>query len=252
MKKMLKIPRGYHDNETIDDKSQNGLLTLPKAPKKDDRRVLALKNDTEYVKELMEECDTAGVFQLRSLDALYGKMAAERVGGGSFDDVFRLLPANDVEMDSSHHLIKLIPIKACDPPHRHSGHTEIVNAAGEARVARHLDVVEGFCQCYALHVTQGKLTEALQKAKDAHRAGRGRPNTPDEERNENQLWLVIEMDDAGTSLYDMKYSSIFMIWDIFWGVTMALARAEAYLQFEVSLKRSPRSNMSLIYSSIET
>jgi serine/threonine-protein kinase haspin len=41
------------------------------------------------------------------------------------------------------------------------------------------------------------------------------------------------MDDAGCELEKFSWSSIFQVYDIFWGVAMALARAEEYALFEV-------------------
>ena len=49
---------------------------------------------------------------------------------------------------------------------------------------------------------------------------------------DTQLWAVVEMDDAGCELEKFAWSSIFQIYDIFWGVAMALARAEEYAMFE--------------------
>ncbi|KAI4746606.1 hypothetical protein E4T50_03033 [Aureobasidium sp. EXF-12298] len=50
--------------------------------------------------------------------------------------------------------------------------------------------------------------------------------------SEDQLWAVIEMQDAGTDLENTKVGNVWLAWDIFWGVVLALGKGEEAARFE--------------------
>jgi len=64
----------------------------------------------------------------------------------------------------------------------------------------------------------------------------GRKTTHDED----QLWAVVEMQDAGKDLETVPIESEEMCWDAFWGVTIALAKGEEWAEFEVRSCRHTR------------
>jgi len=47
-----------------------------------------------------------------------------------------------------------------------------------------------------------------------------------------QLWAVIEMQDAGVDLEHVTLKTVWEVWDVFWGVALALAKGEEEAKFE--------------------
>ena len=115
--------------------------------------------------------------------------------------------------------------------------TTIDEIVAEVKMLKYLDPVPGFARFREIHVVQGRFPEAFQTAWNHYKKTKDdclNPN-PSNKRAypDTQLWAIIEMDDAGCELEKFSWSSIFQIYDIFWGVAMALARAEEYAFFEV-------------------
>jgi serine/threonine-protein kinase haspin len=88
-----------------------------------------------------------------------------------------------------------------------------------------------------LHVVQGKLAKQYVDAWtifhniDPSRSLFPNPNNKSTYPSD-QLWAVIEMEDAGDELSDVPVSNFIQAWDIFWGVTLALAKGEEMARFE--------------------
>ncbi|KAJ5776044.1 uncharacterized protein N7511_001055 [Penicillium nucicola] len=114
--------------------------------------------------------------------------------------------------------------------------TSIEEIVAEVKMLKYLDPIPGFARFREIHVVQGRFPESFQNAWNHYKKTKNdcmNPN-PSSKRAypDTQLWAVIEMDDAGCELEKFSWSSIFQIYDIFWGVAMALARAEEYALFE--------------------
>ncbi|PYH96785.1 hypothetical protein BO71DRAFT_481734 [Aspergillus ellipticus CBS 707.79] len=114
--------------------------------------------------------------------------------------------------------------------------TSIDEIVSEVKMLKYLDPIPGFARFREIHVVQGRFPESFQMAWDHYKKTKDdclNPN-PSSKRAypDTQLWAIIEMDDAGCELEKFSWSSIFQIYDIFWGVAMALARAEEYALFE--------------------
>lgn len=86
-----------------------------------------------------------------------------------------------------------------------------------------------------LFINAFKTFNMAQKAK-----GKESSHFPDPSKkssySDDQLWAVIEMQDAGTDLEQLLESrecrSIWHVWDAFWQVTLSLAKGEDLAQFE--------------------
>ncbi|KAF4763632.1 hypothetical protein HAV15_001017 [Penicillium sp. str.  len=114
--------------------------------------------------------------------------------------------------------------------------TTIDEIVAEVKMLKYLDPIPGFARFREIHVVQGRFPESFQNAWDHYKKTKDdcmNPN-PSNKRAypDTQLWAIVEMDDAGCELEKFAWSSIFQIYDIFWGVAMALARAEEYAMFE--------------------
>lgn len=134
-------------------------------------------------------------------------------------------------------VFKVVPLRARSGPgsRKFSAVDEIVS---EAKMLKYLDPIPGFARFREIHVVQGRFPETFQSAWEHYKETKDDCWNPDPSNKkaypDSQLWAIIEMDDAGCELEKFSWSSIFQIYDIFWGVAMALARAEEYAMFEVS------------------
>ncbi|EED14939.1 conserved hypothetical protein [Talaromyces stipitatus ATCC 10500] len=114
--------------------------------------------------------------------------------------------------------------------------TTIDEIVAEVKLLKLLDPIPGFARFREVHVVQGRFPPSFQKAWDAYKAAGEdceNPNPANKRAySDQQLWAILEMDDAGVELEKFNWSSVFQIYDIFWGVAMGLARAEEYALFE--------------------
>lgn len=138
-------------------------------------------------------------------------------------------------------VFKVVPLCARKGPGSKK-FTSIEEMVSEIKMLKYLDPIPGFARFREIHVVQGRFPESFQRAWDHYKATNDdsiNPNPANKKAYpDTQLWAILEMDDAGCELEKFRWSSIFQIYDIFWGVAMSLARAEEYALFEVSLHRN--------------
>ncbi|KAL4932658.1 uncharacterized protein BDV17DRAFT_169374 [Aspergillus undulatus] len=207
---------------------------------------------TSYVRPILYEtlspAAAQGVQKFDSWAARAGEMLeVVKLAEGSYGEVYKLRLKEDIcqkEMSKS----KLARLKACGdgvfkvvPLRAQSGpgskkFTSIEEIVAEVKMLKYLDPIPGFARFREVHVVQGRFPEAFQKAWDHYKETKDdclNPN-PSSKRAypDSQIWAILEMDDAGCELEKFSWSSIFQVYDIFWGVAMSLARAEEYALFE--------------------
>lgn len=133
-------------------------------------------------------------------------------------------------------VFKVVPLRAQSGPGSKK-FTSIEEIVSEVKMLKYLDPIPGFARFREIHVVQGRFPESFQNAWDHYKKTKDdcmNPNPSSKKAYpDSQLWAIVEMDDAGCELEKFAWSSIFQIYDIFWGVAMALARAEEYALFEV-------------------
>ncbi|KAJ5272760.1 hypothetical protein N7478_007885 [Penicillium angulare] len=132
-------------------------------------------------------------------------------------------------------VFKVVPLCAKKGPGSKK-FTSIAEIASEVKMLKYLDPIPGFARFREIHVVQGRFPESFQRAWEHYKETKDDCENPNPASKkaypETQLWAIVEMDDAGCELEKFSWSSIFQIYDIFWGVAMALARAEEYALFE--------------------
>ncbi|KAE8392385.1 hypothetical protein BDV23DRAFT_181544 [Aspergillus alliaceus] len=170
-----------------------------------------------------------------------------KIAEGSYGEVYKLRLREEVckkEMSKSKlarlkaygdGVFKIVPLRAQSGPGSKK-FTSIEEIVSEVKMLKYLDPIPGFARFREIHVVQGRFPESFQKAWDHYKKTKDdclNPNPSSKKAYpDSQLWAIVEMDDAGCELEKFAWSSIFQIYDIFWGVAMALARAEEYAQFE--------------------
>ncbi|KAF2085565.1 hypothetical protein K490DRAFT_67717 [Saccharata proteae CBS 121410] len=123
-----------------------------------------------------------------------------------------------------------------------AGMSSVEAVESEVRLLQRMTHVPGFTNFREIRVLQGKPHGPFVTAWQEWDEGR-----PDEKKSifpdpaaessydDSQLWAVIEMQDAGTDLEDLKMAEVggvFGVWDIFWGVAMSLGKGEEEARFE--------------------
>lgn len=138
-------------------------------------------------------------------------------------------------------VFKVVPLRAQSGPGSKK-FTTIDEIVSEVKMLKYLDPIPGFARFREIHVVQGRFPESFQSAWDYYKKTKDdcmNPNPSSKKAYpDTQLWAIVEMDDAGCELEKFNWASIFQIYDIFWGVAMALARAEEYALFEVGSSKS--------------
>ena len=101
--------------------------------------------------------------------------------------------------------------------------------------------IPGFTNLREVRVLQGQPTSSFVTAwRDWNKARPKKDKSifPDPSRksnySEDQLWAVVEMDHAGLDLEhpSVKIDTLWSLWDVFWGVAIALAKGEEDVSFE--------------------
>ncbi|KAI1766052.1 hypothetical protein GGR53DRAFT_487939 [Hypoxylon sp. FL1150] len=110
---------------------------------------------------------------------------------------------------------------------------------GELKISEWLADIPGFVVYKERYIVQGKTCRELL---ETHQAFHKKLKRQDPDRLQfypspsryldDTKFLVVELGDAGTALEDFHLESADQLWDIFFHVAVALARAEALIEFE--------------------
>ncbi|KAI1643838.1 uncharacterized protein F4817DRAFT_348456 [Daldinia loculata] len=165
-----------------------------------------------------------------------------KIAEASYAEVYR------VTNERGTSIIKVIrmesPIKAQTKTQQKSGlvdeepHSES-DLMGELKISEWLADIPGFVVYKERYIVQGKACKELL---ETHQAFHKKLKRQDPDRLQfypspsrylpGTKFLVVELGDAGTALEDFELESADQLWDIFFHVTIALARAEAHIEFE--------------------
>ena len=168
-----------------------------------------------------------------------------KIGQGSYATVLKM---ELVHGPGEYSVWKLMPLKpsAGAGSRPRNDQTLIKDAATEVRMLYAMSDIDGFVQFRSAHVVDGLVPEQIRKA---HESWAKSLKSADiwygtdmrvDYPSKSQLWLLMEMTDAGqdldvmlsTTRRDKTLFSIQETWDIFWGVAEALMRGEAQAEFE--------------------
>lgn len=210
------------------------------------------ENTNEYVRRILDEAMSslaARAVQKFSSWAARSETAFDpmKIAEGSYGEVYKLrLKENLCKRNMSKSrlaklreygegVFKVVPLRA-QKGVGSKKFTTIDEIVAEVKLLKLLDPIPGFARFREVHVVQGRFPPSFQAAWDSYKAaGKDCENpNPANKRaySDQQLWAILEMDDAGVELEKFKWSSVFQVYDIFWGVAMGLARAEEYALFE--------------------
>ncbi|MCJ1358267.1 MAG: hypothetical protein MMC33_008266 [Icmadophila ericetorum] len=208
------------------------------------QRLASIDGDTtEYVKPLATFCSDIEDFQGWA-DERIKLLGMIKIGEGSYGEVYR---ATNKEGESA--IFKLLPLRA----RKGVGskiYTRIEDAANEVQLLQKMSEVPGFVEFRGACLLHGPMPKHFVSEWKAYlTTGRTVESRDPSRKNAyppTQLWLAIEMSDAGEDLSQghytpprhsgeplgERYLSIQRTWDIFWQIVRALTLAEIHASFE--------------------
>lgn len=205
-----------------------------------------------YVQPLLQLCnDVDGRTAPSSFQDWANKidqyLTVSKIAEASYGEVYRLslrdpTPGFDTADESVLKIIALKPGPTVEEKlstaqsRRIKDMSEVQDVAGEVRLLRRMSPVPGFANFRECRVMQGPLPTQFVSAWRGFNKNVKKSEFPDPGKkgsyHEEQLWAVVEMQDAGRDLEDKPISSVWHVWDIFWGAAVALAKGEEWAEFE--------------------
>ena len=181
----------------------------------------------ELYPENWDFCDWEDVF---SNDI---NIQVSKIAEASFSEVYCLSSP-----DGMSSIVKVMRIKV-DAERGNANWDTLTTAStmiSELRIMRSLDRIPGFVQLAQACIARGPSCRLLSDAHDAYRARFGdtehmRPRY----YTDDTTFLVVELSDAGHVLEHIQITSINEVWDVLVSTTLALARAEVSVEFEVRI-----------------
>ncbi|PPJ50374.1 hypothetical protein CBER1_05897 [Cercospora berteroae] len=182
-----------------------------------------------------------------------------KIAEASFGEVYRLSLLEDISdfCSTDESVFKVIPLtpaldalpldkrKRNAALKRAEGMTSPHDVATEVKLLQRMSSIPGFTNFRDVRILQGRPPSAFVsafKSWNATQISRKKElsHFPDPAKktsyNADQLWAVIEMQDAGTDLERLlettNCTSIFPIWDVFWHTVLTIAKGEESAEFE--------------------
>lgn len=183
-------------------------------------------------------------------DELAAVFQIEKIAEASYSEVYRLNITDGAGTSrlsrGDESVLKLIPLKpqpGTGPKRLKTDHMSAVeDVTTEARTLMRMTVIPGFTNLRDIRVMKGRLPKQFVDSWKTYKRSGAESVFPDPCKPsyyaQDQLWAIIEMQNAGMDLEKYPLESAVQTWDIFWGVTMALAKGEELARFEVCVEDS--------------
>ena len=173
-----------------------------------------------------------------------------KIAEASYGEVYRLClkQAHPKFTSSDESVLKILPLKP--PPttmkkktkaqrNREQQMSEVENVASEVQLLQRMSPIPGFTNFRGVLVLRGRPSEGFVDAWKAFNRAQPKGEKsvfPDPSKKssygEDQLWAVVEMQDAGSDLEHVRLRTVWEVWDVFWGVVLALGKGEEEARFE--------------------
>ncbi|KAL1311579.1 hypothetical protein AAFC00_001696 [Neodothiora populina] len=207
---------------------------------------------TNHVASLLALSDQPLMQFIEWSEQLSSHFSVAKIAEASFGEVYRLslLRPHPSLGRADESVLKIIALK--DPPaakkklskaarKRMEMMSDPEDVASEVRLMQRMTTIPGYTVFRECCLLQGRPGTSFvnawrgwndsQKAKGKEVSVFPDPGKPASYKND-QLWAVIEMKDAGSDLENTDVSDVWSIWDVFWGVVLALGKGEDDVGFE--------------------
>jgi serine/threonine-protein kinase haspin len=226
---------------------------------------------TRYASPLLALSDRKHIVGFQSWsDELEPHFEITKIAEASFSEVYRLssatTPTSGIKSES---VLKVVALKT--PPtaplpsqlqlravrdrdgqlekektqreERDQWKSHVEDVLSEVKLLQNLTHIPGFTVFRDLTIVQGRPSTSFNDAwrnwnKSRQRGKKSEFPDPSKKPSydDTQLWAVVEMQDAGTDCEKIMelggLTSIWEVWDVFWGVAISVGKAEEACQFE--------------------
>ena len=176
--------------------------------------------------QLLRLCTNPSVLDFEEyINSLAETSSIRKLGEASYSEVFlQLIPGS-----LSTTVLKIIPFGGLDQ-------CELESIIQEVRITKAMGDIEGFIGFRGAFVVQGYFPQLLMDEWDIYDEERGSENERPDFYAEDQHFAIICLENGGTDLEHFPLEGWEEAWEVFWQVTLALARGEKERDFEVCLE----------------
>ncbi|KAF2786172.1 hypothetical protein K505DRAFT_290148 [Melanomma pulvis-pyrius CBS 109.77] len=229
---------------------------------------------TDYVAPVLSISDLRRILPFEQWSSeLEPHFEVTKIAEASFSEVYRLTTKSGRQEISNESVLKVVALKsppnaplpsecragertrkAVDPARQAKREradrekedewkSHVADVVSEVKLLQNLNHIPGFTHFCEATVLQGRPSALFANAWKSWNKSRPRGKKsefPDPTKKTSyedaQLWVVIEMQDAGTDCEKLMdaggLGTIWEIWDVFWGVCLSVAKAEEACRFE--------------------
>ena len=239
------LPTSHKPSRSI--RSHDAAISSPfaRTPQIQQRPANVSKDTLDYLTPLLSTNISQCVEDFQGwADERAAILRISKVGEGSFGEVYRAQGSKEAV------ILKLMPLNAQKGKGSRS-YTSIESASNEISLLKRMQRVPGFVEYRGACILQGTMASQFTSFWNEYMRSSRTVESKDPNKKatypDSQLWLLIEMSDAGRNLErgqylppdcplappkGKPYLSIQRTWDIWWQVVKALAKAEVFCEFE--------------------
>lgn len=186
----------------------------------------------KWLEPLMKEYEKSGLHQMeirKWIDILDEEWGLEKIAESSFAEVYKVSNSDGISV------LKVMALKPpTGPGSQRETSVDVTSVVSEVLIMDMMAEIPGFLEFKGAHIIEGKPPRAIKGAYDAHAAKNESFFPHPSSYHKDQLFLALELGDAGTDIEHFNVTTISQIWDIFFGIVIALSHGEELASFEVS------------------
>lgn len=186
----------------------------------------------KWLEPLMKEYEKSGMHQMeirKWIDILDEEWGLEKIAESSYAEVYKVSNSDGTSV------LKVMALKPpTGPGSQRETSVDVTSVVSEVLIMDMMAEIPGFLEFKGAHVIEGKPPRAIKGAYDAHAAKNETFFPQPSSYHKDQLFLALELGDAGTDIEHFKVATISQLWDIFFGIVIALSHGEELAGFEVS------------------
>lgn len=163
-------------------------------------------------------------------DILDEEWGLEKIAESSYAEVYKVSNSEGTSV------LKVMALKPpTGPGSQRETAVDVKSVVSEVLIMNMMAEIPGFLEFKGAHIIEGKPPNTIRGAYDAHAAKSGSEFPKPGSYHKDQLFLALELGDAGTDIEHFSVTNVSQIWDIFFGVVIALSHGEELASFEVNI-----------------
>jgi len=186
-----------------------------------------------WLEPLTKEYEKSGMHKMeirKWVDILDEEWGLEKIAESSYAEVYKVSNCDGTSV------LKVMALKPpSGPGSQRDTSVDVTSAVSEVLIMDMMAEIPGFLEFKGAHIIEGKPPRAIKGAYDAHAAKHESFFPQPGSYHRDQLFLALELGDAGTDIEHFSITAISQIWDIFFGIVIALSHGEELASFEVSI-----------------